>query len=133
MAVMLMLAACRMRAAEETAIPGPQYEPQPGDSGLTHGQVFLDVVELQTMESSPPQFSLALRGSLPTPCHQLRVVVSPPDLQTRVVVEAYSLARPDTSCAQVLEPFAADIMLGTYPTGHYILVVNGEEVAEFDA
>jgi hypothetical protein len=130
----MMLAACTMTGAVDgTPPPGLQYEPQAGDSELTHDQVFLDLVELQTLESSPPQFMLALRGSLPTPCHQLRVAVSKPDLQAQVIVEVYSLAKADTACAQVLEPFAADISLGSYPAGHYILVVNGEEVAEFDA
>lgn len=131
---MILLAGCMSPTpVEETVTPGNNYAPQPGDSGLTHEQVFLDSVELLTMESFPLQFMLVLRGNLPTPCHELRVAVSEPDLQAQIAVEVYSLARPDTTCAQALEPFEANISLGSYPAGHYILVVNGEEAAEFDA
>jgi len=132
--IMTLLAGCMSPTpVEETATPGNKYAPQPGDSGLTHEQVYLDSVELLTMESYPLQFMLVLRGNLPTPCHQLRVAVSEPDLKAQITVEVYSLARPDTACAQVLEPFEANISLGSYPAGHYTLLVNGEEAAEFDA
>jgi hypothetical protein len=107
--------------------------PTPDDSGLTHGEVYLDSVDLLTMESFPLQFMLVLKGSLPTPCHELRVAVSPPDPQNKIVVHVYSVVDPNMMCAQVLEPFEENSPLGSFPTGHYTLWVNGEQVAEFDA
>ena len=107
--------------------------PRPEDSALVRGQAFLDSVELITMESNPLQFALALKGNLPTPCHQLRVAVSPPDAQNKIAVDVYSVVDPNAICVQVIEPFDTNYQLGSYPAGHYTLWVNGEQVAEFDA
>jgi hypothetical protein len=65
----------------ETATPSPipSFTPVPTDSNLVRSNVFLDSTELLTLESSPLQFMLALKGGLPTPCNQLRVDISPPD------------------------------------------------------
>ncbi|MFH0879916.1 MAG: hypothetical protein V2A34_09405, partial [Lentisphaerota bacterium] len=89
--------------------------PRHGDDALLRGNVYLDSIDLLTMESYPLQFSLALTGSLPTPCYQLRVSVSPPDGDNRILVEVYSLSSPDTICAQVLQPFSQNIPLGSFP------------------
>ena len=56
-----------------------------------------------------------------------------PDLQAQIAVQVYALEVPDTACTQVLEPFNVDVPLGSYPTGHYFLMINGEQAAEFDA
>jgi len=106
--------------------------PRPADSGLTRGAVYLDSVDLLTMESYPLQFSLALTGNLPTPCNKLRVDVNPPDADNKIVVDVYSVSAPDAVCIQMLEPFSANVPLGSFPPGHYTLWVNGEKVAEFD-
>jgi hypothetical protein len=37
------------------------------------------------------------------------------------------------ACIQVLEPFQEQIDLGTFPSGHYSVWLNGEWVGEFDA
>ncbi len=107
--------------------------PKPGDSGMTRDLVYLDSVDLLTMESFPPQFTLALKGTLPTPCHQLRVDVRPPDAQNRIMVEVYSLVKPDMICAMVLHAFEVNVPLGSFPPGKYTLWVNGELVTEFEA
>ena len=107
--------------------------PRHGDDALLRGNVYLDSIDLLTMESYPLQFSLALTGSLPTPCHQLRVSVSPPGAENKILVDVYSLSSPDAICAQVLQPFSQTIPLGSFPSGHYTLWVNGEQVIEFDA
>lgn len=109
------------------------YLPQPGDDSLAQGKVFLDSKELLIMESYPIQIALILNGSLPTPCNQLRVVISPADEQKRISVEVYSVVDPDVICAQVLESFEANIMLGSFPAGHYTVWLNGELVGEFDS
>ena len=107
--------------------------PSPGDSNLTRGLVYLDSVDLITMESFPLQFMLVLKGSLPTPCNELRVAVSLPDLQNKITVDVYSVVDPITICVQVLEPFEENVPLGSFPTGHYTLWVNGEQITEFDS
>ena len=118
---------------EPSTSPPSDNIPSPGDSNLTRGEVFLDSTELLIMESFPLQFMLMLKGSLPTPCHQLRVAVSPPDAQNKIVVDVYTVVDPNTICAQVLEPFEENFPLGSFPTGHYTLWVNGEQIAEFDS
>ncbi len=114
--------------------PAPQVTPPtPTDSNLLRGNAYLDSVELLTLESYPLQFMLVLKGSLPTPCNQLRVDVNPPDGENKIIVDVYSVTQPDMVCAQVLEPFEENIPLGSFPTGHYTLWVNGGLASEFDA
>jgi inhibitor of cysteine peptidase len=109
------------------------YLPQPQDSKFTRGEAYIDSTDLLIMESYPVQISLALKGSLPTPCNQLRVVANPPDDQNRIQVEVYSVVDPEQMCIQVLEAFEANIGLGSFPTGHYTVLVNGKQVGEFDS
>ena len=120
----------------EQGAPRPinsKYLPQREDGNLTRGEVFIDRSELLIMESYPIQVALALGGSLPTPCNQLRVVAKPPDEQNRIQISVYSVIDPEQACVQVLEPFEANIGLGSFPTGHYSVWLNGEQVGEFDA
>ncbi len=111
----------------------PIYAPRPGDSDLERGPVYLDSAEILTMESYPLQFAVVLKGSLPTACHELRVVFREPDEENRLKLEAYSVTDPNAVCAQALEPFEQNVYLGSFPTGHYTVWVNDEQVAEFDA
>lgn len=111
----------------------PGYLPRAGDEQLQRGEVYLDSVDLLAMESYPPQFSLLLKGNLPTPCHQLRVTYHEPDTQNRIMIEVYSLADPQAVCAQMLQPFEQAVPLGSFPSGHYTLWVNGKQISEFDA
>ena len=109
------------------------YAPKETDSALTRGEVFVQEMGLLIRESFPPQISLSLSGDLPTPCHQLRVQVNEPDENKKIDVDAYSVVDPDMICIQVLEPFQASIDLGTFPSGHYSVWVNGELAGEFDS
>lgn len=108
------------------------FSPKPGDANLTRGNVFINEASLVIRESFPPQISVLIKGELPTPCHQLRAEISEPDQENKIVVEVYSVVNPDLACIQVIEPFEESIDLGTYPTGHYTVWVNGEMVGEFD-
>ena len=119
-------------APTEEPVTSP-YLPQPDDASLSQGEVFIQEMGLIIRESYPPQISLNLGGELPTPCHQLRVQVEEPDEDNRIDVDAYSVVDPEMVCAQVLESFEANIDLGTYPTGHYSVFVNGELAGEFDS
>jgi hypothetical protein len=109
------------------------YAPQPADSSLNRGEVFLDEKGLLIRESYPPQISLFLSGNLPTPCNELRVQMGEPDEKNNIQVEAYSVVDPNMMCTQVLKPFRASFDLGTFPGGHYSVYVNGELAGEFDS
>lgn len=109
------------------------WEPQPGDSALQHGKVYLNPPSLSILESFPVQIVLNLDGSLPTPCHQLRAQIEAPDPEKRIEIEVYSVTDPVKLCVQVLEPFEVNIPLGSFPTGHYTVWVNGEMIGEFDS
>lgn len=110
-----------------------EYSPQPEDSALLRGEAYIDSNELLILESFPLQFMLSLKGNLPTPCAQLRVLINKPDAENKIFVEVYSVTNPDQICAQVLSPFDVNVSLGSFPAGKYILFVNGNQVAAFDA
>ena len=148
--LMLFVAACAPQPQTtpdpDTAVTSPPVDsmptnepgtnplaPQPGDVDLTRGNVYIDEASLIIRESFPPQISLALAGNLPTPCNQLRVAISAPDSENKINAEVYSVMDPDQVCIEVLEPFEEQIDLGTFPTGHYSVWVNGELTGEFDS
>jgi hypothetical protein len=106
------------------------YAPGKGDETMQRGEVYIDSQEIIMLKSLPPQFQLHVMGSLPTPCHQLRVVIDEPDDQNQIQVQIYSLVDPNTVCIQVLETFDATIPLGSYASGSYTLFVNGEKVGD---
>lgn len=121
------------------AEPGPgepmtpaEYAPQPGDSKLSRGNVYLESIDLLTLESFPPQFMLSLEGSLPNPCYALRVVVSAPDAQNKIAVDVYSVFDPNLMCAEVIKPFAQGVALGQLKPGLYTVLVNGDEVGQIE-
>jgi hypothetical protein len=113
-------------APQDTPAPGiePSWDPQPGDDKLQRGNVYIDSQQILTLESFPPQFMLALKGNLPTPCHKLRIIVNPPDSNQQIQVEVYSLVNPDEICIQMLEPFQASVTLKDLPAGTYEVLVN---------
>ncbi len=115
----------------KTAVP-TQSKPMPNNSNFTRGNAYLESAELLTLESAPPQFTLALKGSLPTPCNQLRVEVAPPDSEHKIIVEVYSVTSPNMICVQVMEPFEENFALGSFAPGKYTLWVNGAMIAEFE-
>jgi hypothetical protein len=112
--------------------PDMPFAPKPDDTNLLRGNVFINESGLLIRESFPPQITLSLSGDLPTPCHELRIDVKVPDSENKINVEVYSVVDPDQVCIQVLEPFQANIELGTFPSEHYTVWVNGEKAGEFD-
>jgi hypothetical protein len=72
-----------------------------------------------------------LNGTLPDPCHELRVVVTPPDASNTINLDVYSVVDTSVACIMVIEPFSATIPLGSYTSGEYIVRVNGEELGTF--
>jgi hypothetical protein len=115
-----------------TADPAlPSWQPQPGDTALDRGAVFLDTQEILLLESYPVQVQLHLAGATPTPCHQLRVAVAPPDAQNQIAIAVYTVVDPGQVCTQNLAPFTQNIPLGSFPGGDYTVLVNGTQIAEF--
>jgi hypothetical protein len=110
------------------------YEPQSGDASLKKDQVFLDLStsQLVVTASDPAQAKATLTGNMPDPCHSLRVVVSNPDTNNTINLEVYSLVDPNTACVTVLDPFTASIPLGSFPSGRFTVMVNGERLGQFD-
>ncbi len=144
---MLILAACAP-AATETMDPNTPVNsgstpdqkpsespnsPQPGDDKLERGNVFINESSLLIRESYPPQIVLVLSGDLPTPCHKLRVEISEPDAENKIMADVYTVVDPGVMCIQVLKPFEETVELGTYPSGHFTVWVNGEMIGEFDS
>ena len=137
----LILTACAPAAEEPvnsiaTSTPQaeePLYLPRPEDSKLTRGGVMLESTNLLTLESFPLQFVLELNGNLSTPCHLLRVAVSAPDSENKILLDIYSVTDPDMICVQIVKPFEVNVPLGSFPTGHYTLWVNGNQITEFDS
>lgn len=129
--VAVLLAGCfPIRAEYATQVPpsdGPaqngQYAPQPGDENLVREDVYIDSAEIYNQKSFPPQFRLSVKGSLPTPCHQLRAVVKVNPAEGRVDVEMYSLVSPAQACLAALEPFDAVIALDV-PAGSFDVYLN---------
>ena len=110
--------------------PRSPLDPIPGEADMVRGSVFIDSREILILESFPVQVMLNLKGSLPTPCHQLRAETSGPDEQNRIQVEVYSLSDPEEVCIQIIEPFETGLNLGSFPSGTYSVWVNGEMVGE---
>lgn len=112
-----------------------EYLPADGDKKLERSTVFMDLESsgIIIMESDPVQINVILRGSLPTPCHKLRVIPSEPDGDKNINLEVYSLTDPSMACITVIQPFEATISLGSFSEGTYNILVNGEVLGTFDA
>lgn len=105
--------------------------PQAGDAALTRGPAFVDEQTLVVRESAPPQYSLELVGSLPSPCHQLRVAVGQPQADGTLKIEVYTVVDPNQMCAQVLKDFKASVPLSPPPAGlTYTVLVNDAPAGE---
>jgi hypothetical protein len=113
---------------------GAGYAPVSGDEAKDRGEVFLDLPssDLLLMESYPIQAVLILRGDLPTSCHEFRAVVSEPDPDKRILVEAYSVVAKDVICTQALLPFEVRISLGNFTDGKYSVWINGQVFTDFE-
>lgn len=122
-------------SSEDPQTPVNNFAPRDSDKDLQRSPAFFEkgAFELLTMESYPPQFNLSITGSLPNPCHELRVQVAPPDKDNKIQLEIYSVVDPGMMCTEVLKEFQENINLGSFPEGHYEIYVNGEKVAEFDS
>jgi hypothetical protein len=106
------------------------YAPQPGDENMQRSPAFVDKMDILAAESYPLQYRLELAGSLPTPCHQLRISIQEPDTSGNIYMEVYSLDSGQM-CTQMLQPFDATIPL-QYPPGQYTLWINTQQIGTLD-
>lgn len=97
------------------------------------GEVFLQESQVLLLESYPIQVRVLLRGEKPTPCHEMRVVISEPDEQNRIDLEVFTEVELGEMCIQVIEPFeeTVAIPMNGAPDGEYTIWVNGELIGEF--
>lgn len=109
-----------------------EFTPAAGDAGLNQGNIFIHSSNILMLESFPVQVKLQLSGELPTPCHDLRVVVSPPDESNQIQISVYSVSDPEVMCIQVLSPFDATIPIGDFTSGSYSVFINGESIGRID-
>jgi len=120
---------------ENNVIPPSGYEVQPGDNHFRRDPVELDLVSSQLVITNtlPILVNVILNGNLPDPKHVLRVVVAPADAQNTINIEVYSLVPPGILSLTTVQPFSADIPLGSYTAGLYTVKVNGMELGRFMA
>jgi hypothetical protein len=104
-------------------IPFDQVQPSPDDSKMTQGKVFLDKIDFH-------MGTLSILGSLPTPCHKLRVVLSDPTYANFTInLSVYSLRDNSLICIQSLAPFQLSIPINNILDGTYTVKVN--DVSQF--
>jgi hypothetical protein len=100
------------------SIPFDQVQPSPDDSKMKKGKVFIDQIDFQ-------EGTLMIKGSLPTPCHKLRVELADPTYANFTVnLSIYSLRDGSSICIQSLAPFQVNIPLNNIPDGTYTVNVN---------
>ena len=111
------------------------YSVQAGDRDLLAGDITVDSASVFMAESQPPQLMVNFAYFQPTPCYQLRVEVSDPDDQNQINLKAYAVAEKDKPCALMAlsTPLQASLNLGSLPKGHYTVVLNGNQIGEFNS
>jgi len=106
---------------DSTTVPGtsePRTRTEPGVA-------WVDSVDLLLLESYPVQLVAVVKGTLPTPCHDLAWLVAGPDADGRVTPEISSrLDRKDT-CAQTRVRFEVSSPVGSLTRGEYPPAVDG--------
>jgi hypothetical protein len=100
------------------------------NANQNQSDVKIDSAILLVMESYPMKVSLALRGELPTPCHELVWEVVGPSDNKIIEVTTYAESAPETFCIQILETFEHNIPLGSFTELGFRVRLNGEEIGD---
>ena len=132
----LLIAACGPKSAETPVFQGNNpYAPQAGDINLTAGDLTIDSSSVFLAKSQPPQVMVNFAYFQPTPCYQLRVEISAPDADNHINLKAYAVAEKNKPCAlmALATPLQASLNLGSFPSGHYFVVLDGNQIGEFDS
>jgi hypothetical protein len=135
--VAALLSACGAKASAAPFVlqfDNP-YASQSGDSKLMAGDIQIDSASVFMAKSQPPQLMVNFAYFQPTPCYQLRVEVSDPNDQNQIDLKAYAVAEKDKPCSlmALATPLQASLNLGSLPKGHYTVVLNGNQIGEFDS
>ena len=136
--VVLLLSACGAKAAAATPFAlqfDNPYAPQTGDTDLMAGDITVNSASVSIAESQPPQLMVNFAYFQLTPCYQLRVEVSDPNDKNQIDLKAYAVAEKDKPCALMAlsTPLQASLNLGSLPKGHYTVLLNGDQIGEFDS
>lgn len=119
---------------EATAVPLEPVEPDVDGKAGPVAPVYINETILNIMESYPIQPSLSVSGELPTPCHELKMSVAPPNSDNEIHIDVYSqVPDADLMCVQVMEPFDTNLSIDVsgLTDGTYSVFVNGELVGTF--
>jgi len=138
----LVLAAMLFTACSPRLTPTPPvfqynnpYAPQAGDSDLMAGDITIDSTSVFLSKSQPSQLMVNFAYYQPTPCYQLRVEISGPDSEKHIALKAYAVAEKDKACTlmALATPLQASLNLGSFPSGHYVVFLNDNQIGEFDS
>jgi inhibitor of cysteine peptidase len=96
------------------------------------GQVYVDSIDVLTLESFPVQVNAVVSGALPDPCTEITGATAQLNDST-FTVEITTTRPPDAICAQVLAPFEVTVPLDVsgLPAGEYT-VSAGEVQTTFN-
>lgn len=131
-----VLTACGPQATEAPMFQGENpYAPQSGDSDRITDDISIESSGVSMAKSQPPQLLVNFEYFPPTVCHELRVEVSGPDGQNQIHLKAYAVAEKDQACILIApaEPLQANLNLGSFPSGQYTVVLNGNQIGEFNS
>ncbi len=122
--LLLLLSACAAPTLERQASDSLPEPPLESVDQASAGAVVVEAVEVQVLESEPPQLQLTISGYLPDGCevpidsHQTR------EGQTVRVTLKRELP-PDTVCTAVIRPYEQELLLeGNFEPGVYQIQVN---------
>jgi hypothetical protein len=109
------------------------YPVMAGDENKSQANFFADQIELKPNAGNPAHTDVVVTGSLPTPCHELRAFVNPPDANNIVNVQIYSVVDTEKVCTQVLSPYeGVAATIKDLPAGVYSVVSNNQPLGEIE-
>ena len=126
--MMIALGVLLFNLANKIAFPELSIVDNSKDQNQT--EVEIDSAILLVMESYPMRVSLALRGELPSPCHELVWEVVGPNDKNIVEVTTYAESDGGSFCIQMLEPFEHNIPIGDFTELDFRVRLNGEEMGD---
>lgn len=92
--------------------------------------VTIDSAQVVELDGSRSGYGLRITGTMPTPCHELRVEFSDPDEKNQIDVLVYAVSDPGQVCIQVLESFDVTIAIELYDPDSDSLVINQEIILD---
>lgn len=116
--------ACNNTTCTSLPLPDPEPSVVPLPPPIAVIPADVEDIEVQILESFPPQVQVVARGFLPNPCYRLG---TPRIRQVRNRIRVYlpAITRTDLICTQVLVEFEETISLGTFEdSGVYSVNVN---------